>query len=76
MLETERRTWRQFIPNLTRPDGMEDNFLPKSVGFAECIVILPEALDEAYVLQFGFKETDQAEMYRAGQYEWPKHADA
>lgn len=55
---------------------MEDNFLPKSVGFAECIVILPEALDDAYVLQFGFKETDQAEMYRAGQYEWPKHADA
>jgi len=47
MHEIEQHTWRQLIPNFTRPDGIEDNFLPKSAGSAECIVILPEALDEA-----------------------------
>jgi hypothetical protein len=39
---------------------MDDSFFPKLLGSAECIAMFPEALDEAYVLPSGLRETDQA----------------
>lgn len=57
-------TWTQYIPNLLRPEGIVDMRSPKLFVCAECIVMFPEAPEEAYSSPLGFKDTDQAKKMR------------